>query len=99
MCCPSWQASGKGWLTDTHHELAELFTRFESREGITTALEREHAVHGRSQPPTAKVRDHARELRVVAHRRAENAPLIPEELADVGGDHRPGGSTARNETP
>ena len=47
-------------------------------------LERKHAVDRRQQPAGAQLVDDRLELGVVAHRRSQERPLIPEQPANVG---------------
>src|SRR5438094_9912838 len=61
-----------------HHDLPQLLPFVQALERRSRLLEREDAVHDRPQLATRQQPDDLPVLRVVPHRRTQDAPPIPE---------------------
>src|SRR5439155_10163100 len=80
-CAPS--------LRDLYHDLPELLSPLQPLECRARLTEGEHPIDDRSQLARAEQAHNLAILGVVAHGGAQDAPLIPEQPADVEPDLGP----------
>src|SRR5437867_9077975 len=81
-------APGRASRCDLHHDFPELLSPREPLERPPRFVEREHSIDDRPQLTGGEQAHNRFVLGGVAHRRAEDAPLIPEHPAQVETDLR-----------
>src|SRR2546422_1521873 len=84
---------------DRNRNLPELFAPLQPLERRARLSEREHPINGRSQLARAEYAHDLAILGVVSHGGPHEAPLIPEQPADVERDPGPRRPTAAHEAP
>src|SRR5437899_5467769 len=84
-------------LGNPYRDLPQLLPLLQPLARRTHLLEREYAIHHRSQLPGAQHPHDLAVFRLVSHGRAQDTPLVPEEPPQVDGHVRAGGGAATHE--
>src|SRR5438445_112758 len=84
-------------LGNPYRDLPQLLPLLQPLARRTHLLEREYAIHHRSQLPRAQHPHDLAVFRLVSHGRAQDTPLVPDEPPQVDGHVRAGVGAATHE--
>src|SRR5688572_23945654 len=81
------------------HHLAERLAALEGAVAVGGARQRQRAIHDRLEPARRDVAQHGEQVRLAAHRRAEDLDLAEEDVAQIDRGLETGRRAARDDAP